>query len=125
VSTPASDADGPAVDLSALDELASDLGSVEPVRSIVATYLAELGGRRDLVLASAARSDIDGVRHGAHQLRSTSRTLGASAVDRSAAQVEAASLPLDPDLLVRFDRAVEATREALLGWLSGGPASRS
>jgi HPt (histidine-containing phosphotransfer) domain-containing protein len=119
------DAEGTPVDLAALDELAVDLGSVEPVRSIVETYLTELGRRRELVLAAAAAGDIDNVHHAAHLLRSTSRTLGAHGVDRVAAELEAAPQPVDGGLLDRFEQVVRITVSALEGWISEGPASRS
>ncbi len=112
-------------DVGALDRLVEDLGSVEPVRSIVQTYLTELDKRCELIERGTASGDADLVRRTAHTLRSTSRTLGANDLDRLSTALEEGPLPPPEDLMEHFRDAVGRTRLALGTWLEqsgGGPS---
>lgn len=125
---PSTPVDGSTADVGALDRLVEDLGSVEPVRSIVQTYLTELDKRCELIERGTASGDADLVRRTAHTLRSTSRTLGANDLDRLSTALEEGPLPPPDELLDRFRDAARRTRVALTDWLEqadGGPGSPS
>ena len=113
-----------AADVAALDRLAQDLGSVGPVRSIVTTFLTELDHREAAVHDAVDEGDDDLLRRTAHTLRSTSRTLGANELDALSDRLEHGAFPPGDGTLAQFDRAADATRSALRGWLDQHPAER-
>jgi CheY-like chemotaxis protein/HPt (histidine-containing phosphotransfer) domain-containing protein len=114
---------GPAADVAALDRLAEDLGSVGPVRSIVGTYLTELGRRRELIQGAVTDGDADLLQRTAHTLRSTSRTLGAVELDEISSLLEHGAFPPPDSLLGDFERSADGTRRALQDWLDTHPAT--
>lgn len=111
------DPEAAAADLPALDRLVDDLGAVGPVRSIVRTYLGELGTRCAAVRDGIATGDEQSVRRTAHTLRSTSATLGATALDASSRVLETGPFPPAGDVVEGFERAAAETRDSLEGWL--------
>lgn len=114
---------GPAADVAALDRLAEDLGSVGPVRSIVGTYLTELGRRRELIQGAVTDGDADLLHRTAHTLRSTSRTLGAVELDEISSRLEHGAFPPPDSLMDDFERSADGTRRALQDWLDLHPAT--
>ena len=106
------------VDLAALDELARDLGGTAPVRRVVQAFLDELDGRLGQVLDGCGAGEPGPVRHAAHALRSTSRTLGAHELDRCCTELEVGPFPPAADQLERFTRAVADARSTLGAWVA-------
>ncbi len=108
--------DAAAADTDALDALVQQLGSVAPVRSIVATFLSELDQREAAILDSVARGDADLLQRTAHTLRSMSATLGANELDELARTLELGSQPPSAATVEDFRRSVTRTRAALQQW---------
>jgi HPt (histidine-containing phosphotransfer) domain-containing protein len=81
---------------------------VEPSRAII----AEVG------LASDALND-DGVRHGAHQLKSSARTIGANALADTCAALEAAGRTGDWEAIGRLMPRAQAQMTAVLSYIAG------
>lgn len=114
--------DHPGADTDALDTLVDQLGSVAPVRSIVATFLGELDQREAAVLDGVAADDPAALRRAAHTLRSMSATLGALELDELSERLERGEFPPDQDTVEAFTRSVSETRSALEAWLERRPA---
>jgi CheY-like chemotaxis protein/HPt (histidine-containing phosphotransfer) domain-containing protein len=104
-------------DTAALDRLVQELGTRDPVLSIVRSYLDELATRRTALEDAVARGDEAALRRTAHALRATSRTLGAESVDAVALALEQGPFPPSPALLADFATAAEHTAVDLGAWL--------
>jgi PAS domain S-box-containing protein len=115
------DLDDADADVAALDRLVADLGATDPVRSIVRTYLRELDGRLEVLLAAVGHGDADTCRRVAHTLRSTSGTLGATGLQDACRDVECGAFPPSADLIAGLQRSAAATRQRLEDWLASRP----
>lgn len=113
-----------------LDEgvLAQLLDSVDGDRAFVVdlaeAYLADSATHRDGIRAALAASDAEALVRPAHTLKSSSATVGAMAVSRTARDLEMAgrSGSLDATtsaLAERLDGEWTRTEAALRGWLAG------
>ena len=69
-----------AVDVDALEVLASELGDRSTVVDLIDTFLVELPGRIDGIVASGAAGDRDGLHRLVHTLTSSARLLGAASL---------------------------------------------
>ncbi len=105
---------GSAVEVAALERLVADLVERPLVEQLVDLFLAELPARRQAIVHSRRRLDVDLTRRAAHVLRSTSMLLGAKRLSDLCAQVEELGTPL-PDGL---DAEIEAVSGELLRWRS-------
>jgi PAS domain S-box-containing protein len=108
--------DAAAADTDALDALVQQLGSVAPVRSIVATFLSELDQREAAILDSVERGDQELLQRTAHTLRSMSATLGANELDELARTLELGAHPPSGATVEAFRESVTRTRAALQRW---------
>jgi CheY-like chemotaxis protein len=108
--------DATAADTDALDALVQQLGSVAPVRSIVATFLSELDQREAAILDSVERGDQELLQRTAHTLRSMSATLGANELDELARTLELGPHPPARATVEAFRESVTRTRAALQRW---------
>jgi PAS domain S-box-containing protein len=90
------DPDEPEIDAEALSGFVRDVGDPAIVRSVVATFLQELGPRHDAVLRAAAAGDRATVVRTTHVLRSAAALLGAARLAALCGRIEHA--PADADL---------------------------
>ena len=88
--------DEPEIDTEALAGFVRDVGDPAIVRSVVATFLQELGPRHDAVLRAAATGDRATVVRTTHVLRSAAALLGAARLAALCGRIEHA--PADADL---------------------------
>ena len=111
----------PALDPSALTELAHQLGDVAPARETVLVFLHGVDARRTQLVDAVMAGDLAGVRLVAHSLASVSALLGARDLHNLSSHLEASALLGDlddvtavwPAFEVALDRAAEALREWL------------
>ena len=83
----AADTDGP-IDRIVLDQLREDLGGMEPVREVIATFLDKTPVILRELREAADRVDADGIRRAAHTIKGTSATLGARDLAERSAEIE-------------------------------------
>jgi CheY-like chemotaxis protein len=83
----ASDTDGP-IDRHVLDQLREDLGGMDPVREVIATFLEKTPAILGQLRAAAARVDAEGIQRAAHTIKGTSATLGARDLAERSAEIE-------------------------------------
>ena len=74
--------------LNRLRELDPD-GKSGLLRRVLATYVQSLGRLLDQLAVARAASDLQGLRHVAHTLKSSSASVGALALSKACAEVEA------------------------------------
>jgi HPt (histidine-containing phosphotransfer) domain-containing protein len=79
--------DGP-IDGRVLEQLREDLGGIEPVRDVIATFLEKTPAILAELRDAAARADPEGVRRSAHTIKGTSATLGARHLAERSAEIE-------------------------------------
>ncbi len=111
----------PVLDPTPLTDLQEQLGDDGLVRDAVLMYLGELPGRIEQIRGAIPR-DRDGLKRHAHSLKSSSAMLGAQALARRCADLEAMSHTGAPDELGRALSAVEElqgrTADAFGRWLT-------
>jgi PAS domain S-box-containing protein len=100
--------DEPEIDAEALAGFVRDVGDPEIVRSVVATFLQELGPRHDAVLRAATTGDRATVVRTTHVLRSAAALLGAARLAALCGRIEHA--PADADLRADLDQLGTLTR---------------
>jgi signal transduction histidine kinase/DNA-binding response OmpR family regulator len=79
--------DGP-IDRRVLEQLREDLGGVEPLRAVIATFLEKTPAILAELRDAAARADPEGMRRSAHTIKGTSATLGARHLAERSAEIE-------------------------------------
>lgn len=79
-----------------LDRLITDLGE-DAVDGLVRTYLDALSARRSTLSDAMAAADLAAARRVAHQLRSTSQLVGATALGEASAWLEAVATAGDTE----------------------------
>ena len=116
-------AEEPPVDVDTLDRLTAELGERDIVSQIIQLYLAKTPGTIDDLVAASARRDTDKVRQAAHQIRSSSATIGATRLaallqrieDRARANTGDAGLDeLAGQLRAEYPPTARALRELVL-----------
>ena len=103
------DAAATALDVEVLDRLAEELGATDIVRSLVSTFLDELGAR----VASIVGGDETESRRAAHTLKSSARLLGASALADRCASIER-----DGTTTEGIEQLADRTESACREWLA-------
>jgi CheY-like chemotaxis protein/HPt (histidine-containing phosphotransfer) domain-containing protein len=83
----AADTDGP-IDRHVLDQLREDLGGMDPVREVIATFLEKTPAILGELREAAARVDPEGIQRAAHTIKGTSATLGARDLAERSAEIE-------------------------------------
>ena len=113
------------IDVTVLESLADDLGSVDVVVDLVRTFLNELHGRRTLLSAAAEVGDVTAARAAAHTLKSSALLLGAIELGRACQQFETIER-VDDLRLATADVVQRSTHAArwLQNWLTRRPARR-
>lgn len=110
------------VDLDRLKDLEEQLADRPLMIKTVATFLGELTGRRAALTAALDRLDRDGLRAGAHTLKSSSALLGANTLATACAQVERrAAVATEPELaalVAAVGHAATGSAAALGGYLT-------
>ena len=99
-----------AVDVDALDVLASELGDRSTVVDLIDTFLVELPARIDGIVASGAAGDRDGLHRLVHTLTSSARLLGAATLATACHEFEHDRLA--SDVVVELAAQVRAELEA-------------
>jgi HPt (histidine-containing phosphotransfer) domain-containing protein len=79
--------DGP-IDRHVLDQLREDLGGMDPVREVIATFLEKTPAILGELREAAARVDAEGIQRAAHTIKGTSATLGARDLAERSAEIE-------------------------------------
>jgi CheY-like chemotaxis protein/HPt (histidine-containing phosphotransfer) domain-containing protein len=102
-----------AVDVDALDVLASELGDRSTVVDLIDTFLVELPARIDGIVATGAAGDHDGLHRLVHTLTSSARLLGAASLATVCHEFEHGRLAAD----VVVDLAAQVRAE-LGAWAS-------
>jgi len=113
------------VDITVLENLSEDLGSVDVVVDLVRTFLNELHGRRNLLTAAAESGDLASARAAAHTLKSSALLLGAAELGRACQQFE--TIERMDDLRRATDDVVQrstAVARWLQNWLARRPVRR-
>lgn len=98
----------PDIDVEALAAFVRDVGDPAIVRSVVATFLEELGPRHDTVIGAAAAGDQATVVRTTHVLRSAAALLGAARLAELCGRIEHA--PAGTDLRAELEELTTVTR---------------